>query len=108
MKKAELKSLRKTAQKDLRVRITTELKEITGKIVAESKKVNKEISRSAKRLAKKMAKNIVPDQLPKPKQIPQSTKSGAAAEAKQPNTKTANTLTEKTARVKKDAVPAGN
>lgn len=67
MKKSKLKSLvksaRKTAKKDIRLSLITELKEIAGKFGPNSKKINKEIQKSSKELAKKLSKDIKIDKL---------------------------------------------
>lgn len=62
MKKNKLKSLikstKKTAKKDIQLALVADLKEVTGKFGAESKKLAKEIEKGAKQLAKKIAKEI--------------------------------------------------
>lgn len=61
MKKSKLKSLvksaRKTAEKDIRLSLTSSLKDIAAQF-GESKKLNRDIAKGSKLLAKKLAKDI--------------------------------------------------
>lgn len=62
MKKDKLKSLvkaaRKTARKDIELRLITELKELAGKLGQDSKKLKKDIEKGSKQLAKKLSRKL--------------------------------------------------
>ncbi|HEY0177030.1 MAG TPA: hypothetical protein VGC08_11675 [Pedobacter sp.] len=62
MKKSKLRSLvksaRKTAKKDIKLNLISELKEIAGKFGQGSKKLERDIEKGSKQLAKKLSKDI--------------------------------------------------
>lgn len=62
MKKSKLKSLvkaaRKTAEKDIRLSLTSSLKDIAAQFGEGSKKLSKDIEKGSKQLAKKLARDI--------------------------------------------------
>lgn len=62
MNKSKLKSLVKSAKKvlkaDIKLGLIKELKQITGKLGQESKKLSKEIEKGAEKLAKKISSEI--------------------------------------------------
>ncbi|MBC7914080.1 MAG: hypothetical protein H7Y07_08155 [Pyrinomonadaceae bacterium] len=53
-----IKSARKTARKDIKLSLISELKEVADKLGQDSKKFNKEIEKGSKQLAKKLSKQL--------------------------------------------------
>jgi hypothetical protein len=58
MKKSKLKSLVKSARKDIKLTLITELKDVAGKLGLDSKKGLKQIEKGSKQLAKKLSKQF--------------------------------------------------
>ena len=84
--KALVKTARKAAQENIEVSLVTELKQVTGKLGQESKKLTKEIEKGSKQLAKKLAKelNIAAPAAEEPVKTPKVVKTPEAVKPPKP------------------------